>query len=96
MPVGRFSYKGSPQIGRTNPTALGTAATRLAAKAGLGGGSAASPDPADDAAFAKAFRIPKAKQTSRGRQNVAVVKQTPVKQAKAAAPAARTPKRKPA
>lgn len=80
MPVGRVSYSGSlGGVGKTNPTALGTAAVRLADKAGLGGGTAAPPkpptnDPVLGKAMADAFGIPAVKKPSKGRQNVAVVK----------------------
>ena len=109
MPVGRFTYRGSlGGVGDTNPTALGSTAVRLADKAGLGKTAKLSTADAKaqrefDQAAAEAFGIPKgrpSRQASKGRQNVPVVKSSPVKTAKAQSssmtgPGPRTPKRKP-
>jgi len=76
MAYGRISYTRSLPLGKTNPVALGTAAVRAAAKAGLGGSTKAKPSPVDDPAMGKALAaalgIPPAKKTSTGRQNVKV------------------------
>lgn len=93
MPVGKVSYKGGiPRIGGGN--VAGTLST-------LGGRAAAralqpKPDqPMSDAEVLGALAGKMPKRTSQGRKDVAIVKQAPVKTAKAAAPTARVPKRKP-
>src|SRR5262245_29479816 len=107
MPVGRVGFKGptDPRVmgGNINPKLALGLGMRAAAKAGVGGDAAAKPDYKArkaqqdfDRAAAEAFGIKRTKPTNKGRQNVAVVKQAPVKQAKTAATFTRTPKRKPA
>lgn len=92
MPVGRINYKGSLPLGRTNPVATGTAAARLAAKAGLGKtASANTPNPAAEEAMADFLGLRKTK-ASKGRQNV-TSSMAPKKTAQAASPKTK-PKRR--